>query len=427
MKHKHLLNTLLLLGGLFCVAGSHALAAEDDTEAAFKKAMGARDAGDILGSIEIFQTILGMEPSLHRARLELAVAYYRAIQYAEAERQAKEVLDDPDTPQSVRLSVLAFLAQVKAEHERFIAERHSFRPSIAIGYLHDDNVNVGPTSDVINIGTATLRLAPGSSPQSDDAFTLSATLNHSFKTGKLVNIAGKSAAVLWQSQAALYTRQYDELSEFNLDVVSLSTGPAFIVPKQWRGTVSLRADHIELGSERLALYLSVLPSVTWQLNNTTELSLNASLVDRDFKQAVDEGRDSDYRSIGLTLGKRYVANKVSVQGGIALFNEDANNDVFSRDGTQIFVGANWEAWKDGSLYANFSQRDYKHDDPEPLFNEKRDEREQQFVIGARHEFKDGYLNKWVLSGDYKYTDNSSNVDIFEFDRELISASFSRTF
>lgn len=427
MKHMRQLVNLLLSISLLYGASHPVMAAEDDPETTFKRAMGARESGDILGSIEVFETILSQEPSLHRARLELAVAYYRAIQYAEAENEAKKVLDDPSTPQTVRLSIIAFLAQVKAERERFIAERHSFRPTVSIGFLHDTNVNVGPTSEVVNIGAASLRLAPGDTAQSDNAFTLSAGLNHSFKTGKLVNIGGKSAAVLWQSQASLYTRQYSELSEFNLDVVSLSTGPAFIVPKYWRGNISLRADHIELGSERLAVYLSVLPTFTWQLNNSIDLTVNASLADRDYKQAIDEGRDSTYKSIGVTLGKRYLTNKVSVQGGLTLFDEDAGDDVFSRDGARVFIGANWDAWKNGSLYARFSQSDYKHDDPEPLFNEKRDEREQQFVLGARHEFKDGYLNKWVLGGDYKYTDTTSNVDIFDYEREIVSATFSRAF
>lgn len=431
MKHMRQLVTLLLFVGLFCGVGSLAMAAEVEAEveaeAAFKRAMAARESGDLLGSIEIFETILSQEPWLHRARLELAVAYYRAIQYREAERQAQEVLDDPDTPQSVRLSILAFLAQIKAERERFLAKRHSFRPTVSVGYLHDTNVNVGPHSDVINIGTATLRLAPGDEPQSDDAFTLSAGLNHSFKTGKIVSIGNKSAAFLWQSQAAIYTKQYDELSEFNLDVVSLSTGPALIAPKHWRTNISFRADHVELGSDQLALYASVLPSVTWQLNNTTDLTLNASLVDRDYKQDIDEGRDSTDKALGVMLGKRYMKGKVSLQVGLTFFDEDAEDDVFGRDGTLAFVGVNWDAWENGSVYGHFSQRDYKHDDPEPLFNEKRDEREELFVLGARHEFKDGYLNKWVLNGNYRYTDTTSNVDIFDFDREVISATLSRAF
>lgn len=421
----HMITILLMAGFLF--GAEMVFAVAEDPEVAFKEAMQARESGDILGSIEIFESIITHEPLLHRARLELAVAYYRAIQYEEAEREAQRVLDDPETPDAVRLSIIAFLAQIRADSARFAATRHEFRPFISVGYLHDTNVNIGPSSDVINIGSTALRVAPGSVPQSDNAVTLAAGFSHTFKTGKLVNIANKSAAFLWQSQAAMYTRQYEEMANFNLDVTSLSTGPAFIVPRYWRGNISFRLDNIELGHDRLALYTSILPSITWLLNETTDLTVSASLADRDFYQRIDEGRDNIYREVGISLGKRYMNDRVAMLVGLNLFEESADDDVFSRDGTQVFAGVNWNAWENGSLYANYRQRDYKHDAPEPLFNEKRDEREERFAIGASHEFKDGLLNKWVLNGSYTNTNNVSNVDIYDFDREVVSATLSRTF
>jgi len=426
MKFKlRQLGVVVALASLSGMLSGQVMAA--DAEEEFKKAIAARNSGDLEDSIVIFQSILSQEPSLHRARLELAVAYYRATQFEEAERQAKKVLDDPKTPATVRLSITAFLAKIKAERQRYETVGSTYRVGVSAGFLHDTNVNVGPSSDVVNIGAATLRLAAGSTPQSDNAITLSGTFNYSYQTGKTVNAGGRTAAVLWQSQASVYTKQYQDLSEFNLDVVSLSTGLAFVAPKAWRANVNLRLDNIELGSDALAFYTSLLPSVTWQLNNSTELSVNASLADRDYKQSNDEGRDSFYKSVGVVLGKKYMKGKVSLQGGVSFFDEEADDDRFSRDGTRLFVGANWKAWKNGSLYANFSQRDSKHDAPELLFNEKRDEREQIFSVGFIHQFSNQYLNKWVLKGSFNNTENDSNVDIFTYDREVTSITFSRTF
>jgi len=426
MKFKvRKLSTVVMSSVL--LLGINGLVTASDAEADFKKAMAARESGDLDDSIVIFQSILSQEPSLHRARLELAVAYYRATQFEEAERQAKKVLENDSTPPEVRLAIVAFLARIKAERSGFEKVGSSSGVSVSVGYLHDTNVNVGPSSDIVNLGTQTLRLVAGSSPQSDNAITLSGTFNYNYQTGKTVNVGGRTAAVLWQSQASIYTKQYQELSEFNLDVVSLSTGLAFVAPGAWRANLNLRLDNIELGSDSLAFYTSVLPSITWQLNNTTELSLNASLADRDYKQRNDQGRDSFYKSVGVSLGKRYMKGKVSLQAGVELFDEDADDDRFSRDGTRLFVGANWKAWQNGTLYANFSQRNVKHDDPEPLFNEKRDEREESFSIGFIHQFTNKYLSKWVLKGSFNSTDNNSNVDIFTYDREVTSVTFSRDF
>ncbi len=415
----------LFLVSTSCLFSAQALAV--DAEAEFKKAMAEREKGNLDESIVIFQSILSQEPALHRARLELAVAYYRSTRFEEAESQAKKVLNEPNTPPAVRLSIIAFLAKIKSERKRFEKVGSTYRTSVSAGYLHDTNVNVGPNSDVINLGTSTLRLAAGSTPQSDGAITLTGTFNYSYQTGKVVNVGGKSAAVLWQSQASIYSKQYQELSEFNLDVVSASTGLAFVAPGYWRSNISLQLDSIELGSDSLAFYTTLLPSVTWQLNKTTDLSINGSLADRDFKQSNDQGRDSFYKSVGVTLGKRLMKGKVALQAGLTFFNEDAKNDRFSRDGAKLFLGANWNAWKNGLLYATFSERDSKHDDPEPLFNEKRDERETKFLVGFRHQFSGDYLNKWVLKGSYKNTDNASNIDIFKYDREVTSVTFSRSF
>lgn len=310
VKLRRIAAMLLLSSTLSFVTG---YVFATDAEAEFNKAMAARNSGDLEDSIVIFESILSQEPLLHRARLELAVAYFRATQFEEAERNAKKVLADPQTPATVRLSIIAFLAKIKSERKRFEKVDSHYGASISAGYLYDTNVNVGPNSDVINIGTATLRLGSGSAPQGDGAITLSGTFNYSYQTGKTINVSGKTAAVLWQSQASIYSKQYQDLSEFNLDVLSLSTGLAFVAPGHWRSNISLRVDSIELGSDSLAFYTSLLPSITWQLNKTTDLSLNASLVDRDYKKNNDEARNSSYKSIGVTLGKRYLKGKLALQ------------------------------------------------------------------------------------------------------------------
>ena len=67
------LSIILLVGLLFSYENT--LLAAEDPEVAFKEAMDARESGDILGAIEILESIITHEPLLHRARLELAVAY----------------------------------------------------------------------------------------------------------------------------------------------------------------------------------------------------------------------------------------------------------------------------------------------------------------------------------------------------------------
>ena len=81
-----------------------------DVEALFQQAMKNRDAGRYRSAITTFHDILSSDPMLHRARLELAVAYYKDLQYQEAIEEARKVLEDPATPTNVRVAISAFLA-----------------------------------------------------------------------------------------------------------------------------------------------------------------------------------------------------------------------------------------------------------------------------------------------------------------------------
>jgi hypothetical protein len=151
----------MLTAAMFLAGAAPAMSAEDESpdlgprpgltpqqqeqEARFKEGMEALEDDRLKTAIRAFSTILDIEPELNRAKLELALAYYRSMRYEEAEKLAQKVLDDPKTPPEVRVTILAFLAQVKRDSEAF-GQKHSVKPFVAAGIMHDSNVNVGPTS-----------------------------------------------------------------------------------------------------------------------------------------------------------------------------------------------------------------------------------------------------------------------------------------
>ena len=161
---------------LGCYSFSFAQTEQPDTETLYREGMYLKEKGDLFSAIEAFNSILSAQPSLNRVRLELAVAYYRAMNYEESKRQAEMVLKDPNIPESVRLSILAFLAQVKKDEEDFLTKRQVFEPSVSFGLLYDSNVNAGPAESIIQVTDITLTLTPQSVRQSDWAAFLSAGL-----------------------------------------------------------------------------------------------------------------------------------------------------------------------------------------------------------------------------------------------------------
>lgn len=434
MQRKNLGTLRALISGLILgtagVPAAHAATSEEN-EALFKQGMEALEDDRLKSAMEAFHSILSNQPALHRARLELAVAYYKAFQYEEAQKLAQTVLDDPHTPPEVRVTVLAFLAQVKKDQEAF-TQRHEFKPSFALGYMYDSNVNVGPSSDIVQIDGGTLTLIPGSTERSDDASVMALGFTHRYQPGKTFEFGERTAVFLWQTEAGLYHREYSSEDEFNLSVLSLSTGPAWVVLRHWRANLALRGEYVWLSNSELALLTSINPAVTWQFQDG-ELTLDATVTDRDYEDGRpsilggDGGREGTYMAVGPSLGHYFNKRKVAAQIGVRAVDFDAEEDRYSYDGYELYAGVNVKTWEGGSVYGRVSYRDVEYDGVEPFFGIARDEDEQRYALGVRHEFKDGYLNKWSLGGSFQYTENDSNLSLYDYDREQVMVNLGRTF
>jgi tetratricopeptide (TPR) repeat protein len=131
---------------------------------AFTKGMSLREAGDYEAAIAAFQGVLSSEPTLGRARAELAVTYFRALNFASARAEAEKVLADPKTPDGVKLTVQYFLDEMDKQ-----SKPHVFTPYVTFGVGHDTNINAGPSSSTINLGGGQIgQLASGASPISNN-------------------------------------------------------------------------------------------------------------------------------------------------------------------------------------------------------------------------------------------------------------------
>lgn len=408
-----------------------AFAASQENEALFKQGMQALEDDRLTTAIESFHSILSNQPSLHRARLELAVAYYRAYKFDEAEKLAQQVLDDSATPPEVRVTILAFLAQVKQD-KAAAAVRHQFKPSVGLGYMYDSNVNVGPSTDVVQLGDQTLTLLPGSTERSDNATIFNLDLRHRYQPGKTFEVGQRTAVFLWQNELSLYHREYSSEDEFNLTVLSASTGPAWVVLRHWRANIDFRADYIWLSNSELGIFTSLNPAVTWQFTDG-ELTLDAYITDRDYEdgrpvsEGGDGGREGTYIAAGPSLGRYFNQRKVAAQIGMRLIDFNADAERFAYDGYELYAGVNVKTWEGGSVYGRTALRDVDYEGFEPGFGQSRDEQEKRFAIGFRHEFKDGAWDKWAIGGDIQYTNNDSNISIYDYDRRQIQLNVGRTF
>jgi hypothetical protein len=412
------------LAALWALTAPVATHAEDMQEQ-FSAALRAIDDDRLKTARELLDAILTANPSMHRARLELARAHYLSMDYAAARKQAQQVLDDPNTPPSVRTTVLAFMAQIDAD-EKKLAIRHTWTPSIYLGLMYDTNVNVGPNQDVIQIGGTQFAVTRS---QEDLAFVINPGLAHSYNPGKRFQAGEHAGYFLWQSSVNTYFRAYFDEHDFNLGLLTLRTGPAWVVPRRWRAAIGLQADQIWLGDGRLALFTSLNPSINWQIGDTTEFGLEGVLTRRDYNKDQDGEREGWYQWAGVNLGRYFFDKKLAIKGGAGYHRFDTDDDAerFASEGPDLFLGGVAQAWQNGTVFARAGYRNYDFKGLEPGFPNPRDEDEWRYTAGFQHNFTSGVLDKWALTGNWTHTDNDSNVPIYDYSRNQVSLGLSRNF
>lgn len=420
---------IIIIATLLGLFGSISAVAEESSgdealQRQFSIGMDALEHDRLKTAREAFSSILSNNPELHRARLELARAYYLSMDYENARREAQTVLDDPNTPVFVRTTLLAFLAQID-EDEKRLKDRHHWTPSIYLGLMQDSNVNVGPDRDVINVRGVARSI--NGAEQSDTAFVVNPGLAHSYNPGKTFTLGEHAGYVLWQSQLNGYYRRYFDETDFNLGVLTFRTGPALVVPRHWRAGIGFQADQIWLGDGRLALFGTLNPNITWQFGDNTEVTLDGVLARRHYNKKRDTDRDGWYRSAELSAAHYFNNGKFGLQGGAGYARFDANGGRFSYRGPNAFAGAIAQPWKDGSVYVRADYRKYDYRGEEPVFVKARDDDEARYTVGLQHNIQSGPLAKWAVLANWIHTNNKSNVPIFDYDRNQFNLGISRSF
>jgi hypothetical protein len=394
-------------------------------EGKFQEAMDLRTDGDLYGSIDALNHILTNQPRLSRARLELAVAYYRAARYQQAVAQAQMVLSDPNTPAQVKETVGLFLDQIMSVEEADNARRHTVTGSYGFGAGHDSNINAGPGQDIFPVRGFELILSPGDEQQSDAYANAAISMEHSYRMPGSVDIGVRPVQMFWQSEVGYYRKEYIDEHPFTVDVVNMSTGPALISRTNWRAKMNVAIDWVRLGDNSLAFYTSLNPTHTL-VNGKHEFTSSLVWLYREFIQKEYENREGHRYGASFDYGYRFTPT-VSMQVGLGGYRQKARVKVEEYDVMEFRMGTYWSAWNGGSVFGRASYEESNYKGQEPVFDTGRMEREHRVMLGLNHAIKSGWLEGWVIDSRITYTDTHANIDIYRFIRKEFSLDINKSF
>jgi len=375
-----------------------------DPQRLFDEAIQLRNGGDLFGAMEIFETILSRQPGLSRARLELAVAYRQARRYQEAREQLQKVLDNKDTPAAVKLSITAYLAQLSSD-EKSIAKRNSSSIYVSAGLFTDSNVNLGPT-EIQNPDSNTVTDINGTGS------VVMLSYSHRSRASQPITMGKTQVNMEWHSQLLSYNKMHTgKENRFNLNVLSLTTGPALIADKNWRTALNIKIDKIYFAANPYAFYVGLNPLFTLIFDKQMEVTFESRITKREFSTTAGKSLQGTDKMYGISATKFYSKSGIGVEAGVRYYDNGAEDVVLQAKGVSVYLGGQMGIWKGGRAYFRASTRkyDYQGIDTVRGFTVARDDTELKMLLGVSHRFTAGVMKSWTANAQYAYTDNSSNT------------------
>ena len=392
----------------------------EEAEELFSSAMLERDTGKIFSSIDKFEYILSRRPSLNRARLELAVSYQRASRFEDARREFQTVLDDPQTPEKVRLAILAYLGQIASDQKKPESE-HSFSYYTRVGALYNTNINFAPLRGSIDYQI------PDDEDTASPGLDTFLSASHRYRDNKPFDTAGASTFFEWQSQISWTGNNYTRNSDFNLNIFSASTGPAAISAGRWNGAISLQVDQTYFGSSVLGTFVSLNPLLTFDLGNYRGLTLELSYTDNNFRRTEDQDRDGDTLLAGIAYSSLLGGVDNGLEAGFRLTEHTADDNQYGFTSSEVYFGGFLASGENSSFYLNLNFEDYNFDAADTLSGTVRDELESRYQVGYNYDFSDSTLHGWTLNTYLQFIKNNSNVDAFSYERTVFAINLARYF
>lgn len=373
----------------------------------FLLGVSASKSGDNTLAISYFQELLASNPSLHRVRLEMAVVYFNNRENDKAKEQLLKVKES-NPPEEVLKKIDILLAAIDK------APAKNWNARVGYGFMHDTNVNAGPIQNQVEMFNQAFFLNQDAKKRSDNAQVASVSFN-------ILEPLNNSMAL----QGGVSVSNTDYLDEHDFDTLNtlLSVGPTFKISNAVLD-IPFEYSYLILGHDKKYFsYTSALaPKLTVGITN----NLIAMIESRYLKKHFYMNSNNDSKITQLDPSLRYFLNKnLFIQAGADFAQEESENDILSNKSRGINTSAYWGVTPSLNLFAQASyslSRYYKEQDT-PFDDKRRDVITNAF-INVSYNIKPIEVD---LIFSASYTDNNSNIDLYEYRRRQYSISVSKGF
>jgi hypothetical protein len=374
----------------------------------FYYGIAAVDSGHAGQGVLALERYIVRFPDNDRARLELARAYYILGELLRA-REEFETVSRRTPPAEVQATIDRFMDSIRAQETRYQTTA-TFYAEIGAGY--DSNVNSGVGNPVISVPTlGVVQLAQIGARSGDSFMHLAAggQFSHPLAAGVAL-IAGVSADGKLHSDK--FDQQFDQVGGAAYGGVSYLQERNLV-----RGTVSLSTLYVDYDRFRDALTLGA----EWhrQLDEFNTASVFAQYALLEYP--VSPVRDSDFFGLGVGWRRAFVGRLQPVFQVQGIYGREANDadpvrDDLSRDLFTLRGGLSLTPAVRWGLSLALAYTKSRFEEPDILFLTRRDDDYYGVELGASYRL----TRQLSLRADYLYSDNRSNIPLYEYSRDIVT-------
>lgn len=420
-------NQKLIIAAVAMAIGQTTLAqnTEKQTNEQFLEAINMRESGDLFAAIEMLESLIETQPDYKRAELELAVAYFRATLFEQAQAHAEAVLNDPKTPDAVKDTIAVFLNQMEAEKAAAAENRHMLEGTVGFGFGRDTNANASPADEFVDINGLQFTLSSGSVAQAENYGSVSAQVTHSYQIPGTFDIGSRPVKGLWTTTLAAYRKNYAALGDYTLNVASLQTGIGLFSATNWRAGVNFKYDHIELGGTRLGAFKGINANYSI-VEGANQFTVSADLTDQYYDATANKGLNGLKTS--ATVGvQRQIKPELAISANYTLAKNNAKADNKQYANRKVDIGLYYAVTPQTLVYGQAAYQVFNYNGVEPVYGTQRDDKQRSGAIGFTHSIKTGLFEDWKLNGKLSRYVNDSNISIYEYVRTDTSVELNKNF
>jgi len=382
-----------------------------DPEYDFLLGSAAMGIGKNTEAVFALERVLAVKPDATAARALIARAYFDLKETETAKREFENVRKQ-EVPEDVALAIDRFLDAIRRVEETKKVTIHGY---IEVGGGYDSNVGSATAEQQIAVpafGGAPFTLAGSSREQADSYITFGGGVGISAPVSSRLSLFG---GVAYTNKSNV---EKDNFSTYSWD---LNAGLSY---KRDRDTVTLAAQLNAFFVDDPTLYRdayreAVGATLQWQHDFNARNQVTAYAQYAQLTYPDQRPRDADRYVGGFAFAHAFGQNTLVAFAGVYGGTEREKDENFPQFGHDLYgarIGAQQFLNEKFSIFASASAEKRRYGGPDASFLVDRED--DQYAVAGGIQFTPRKNLRLTLQA--AYTDNSSNILIYEYDRTLVS-------